>query len=489
MKNDLFPQFDRYDAKPHQSHNPKRGRPSSITRNTGVTTGMNVDDTIKEYFRRGVKLFYDTGETKTVKETFQRTLVHFFHQGWELRNDVLVPILPSAVELPTLAQFRYWYEKERGLKRSTTTYKGKYIYNERKRVDTSSMSMEVLGPGSVYKIIAVVADISLISALDRQRIIGRPVIYLIIDVFSDLIVGMSVSLEGPSWLGARLALENAAQDKVVFCKEYGFNIKEDEWPSHHLPKTIYVEPGEVLFKQVDHLAKTLNIQVINTVPFQSDWKGCFECSFRILDNISTQWLPASVKKLPEAGRKGDRLNACLTLYDFRRLLISCILEHNIGHWISDDHFDQAMVEDQVEPYPCDVWKWGIQNRAGMLREVSSDVLRLNLLPEDHALITRQGLLFHHLHYTCDRAIQEQWPEQIHNRTRRRRVPIVYDPQTSDNIYFCDAKHTKPCSLVEEDQVKFTNCSWFDVEEYFVGLELHEQVNKAIGFKNGWEVIY
>lgn len=64
---------------------------------------MKIDDTIKEYFRQGVKLFYDTGETRTLKETFERTVVYFFPQGWELRNGVMAPILPPAEALPTLA--------------------------------------------------------------------------------------------------------------------------------------------------------------------------------------------------------------------------------------------------------------------------------------------------------------------------------------------------------------------------------------------------
>ena len=74
-----------------------------------------IDNTIKDSFRQGVKLFYDIGETRTIKETFERTIIQFFQQGWELCNGVMVPILPPAEELPTLAQFQYWYRKEQGL--------------------------------------------------------------------------------------------------------------------------------------------------------------------------------------------------------------------------------------------------------------------------------------------------------------------------------------------------------------------------------------
>ena len=88
---------------------------------------VRIDSTIKAYFRQGVKLFYDTHETKTLKETFERTLILFFHQGWELCIDVFVPILPPVEELPTPAQFRYWYLKEHDIKRPMIIQDGKLI--------------------------------------------------------------------------------------------------------------------------------------------------------------------------------------------------------------------------------------------------------------------------------------------------------------------------------------------------------------------------
>jgi len=92
-----------------------------------VMARVRIDDTIKVYFRQGIKLFYETRKTRTLRETFERTLALFFHQGWELRNGVMVPILPPVEELPTLAQFRYWYEKEHNLKGPMIAREGKHL--------------------------------------------------------------------------------------------------------------------------------------------------------------------------------------------------------------------------------------------------------------------------------------------------------------------------------------------------------------------------
>ena len=471
---------------------------------------MKIDSTIKEYFRRGIKLFYETQEKATLKKAFEQTLLHFFHQGIELRNGMLVPVLPPAEELPTLEQFRYWYDKEYHFQRPIIASEDEYSSLSEKQEEPGGLSTSISGPGSVYKIFATVVDIYLVSTLHCRRVIGRPVIHIITDVFSDLIVGMSVSLEGPSQLGAMLALENATRDKVVFCRKYGIDIAENEWPSHHLPQTICVDQEETLPKYTDRLTKSLNIRVTNAAPYHADWKGYFERSFRMLDALSIYWLPGSVNNLydrsawkgcveqsfhalndtsihqlpdsvnnlHEPERKDHRLDACLTFYDFHRLLISCILEYNVGQRIREDHFYRVVLEDEVEPYPRDIWIWGIQNRIGFLREVPIDVLRLHLLPRDHALVTQQGIRFHNLHYTCDRALQEQWFEQVRNGKRRWSLPVVYDPQTSDSIYLYDENgmYTEVCSLIERDKVKFTNCSWFDVDDYFALNEPRKQAN-------------
>ncbi|MBW4419912.1 MAG: transposase family protein [Myxacorys californica WJT36-NPBG1] len=137
------------------------------------------------------------------------------------------------------------------------------------------------GPGSIYQIDATIGDIYLVSSLDRTRIIGRPVIYVVIDVFSRMIVGMSVTLEGPSWVGAMQAMENAASDKVTFCQEYGIEIAEEDWASYHLPEMILADRGEFEGYMADNLVNALNIRVSNTPPYRADWKAIVERNFRL----------------------------------------------------------------------------------------------------------------------------------------------------------------------------------------------------------------
>uniref|UniRef100_UPI001EF29BAA hypothetical protein n=1 Tax=Acidithiobacillus ferrooxidans TaxID=920 RepID=UPI001EF29BAA len=56
------------------------------------------------------------------------------------------------------------------------------------------------------------------------------VVYVVIDALSRMITGLYVGLEGPSWLGAMMALANAASDKKAFCRKYGISISDEDWP-------------------------------------------------------------------------------------------------------------------------------------------------------------------------------------------------------------------------------------------------------------------
>jgi len=485
MKNALLPEIDPDDVSGKERQNldhktPKRGRPSNIARLTGVATGINIDDTIKEYFRRGTELFYGHTERKSMIRAFDYILTLFFHQGTELRNGKFVPLLPPASERPTWNQYRYWYRKEYDPVNGIAASEGLHTSDMGGRSDLGSLRKMIPGPGFLFGIHAVIGDICLVSMLDRRRILGRPVMYIVVDLFSDLIVGMSVSLDGPHWEGAMLALENAAHDKVAFCKEYGVDITEDDWPCQHLPKAILPSRDELFSNQAHNLTGTLGIEVSNMALDCSGWKETFRRSIPILEDGVIHWEPRSVNNLPESRQKGYQLDACLTLYDFHRLMIYCVIEHNQAHRLSDDYLDRDMIADSVKPYPRDLWKWGIRNRPGMLRVIPLDIARRNLLSEAEASAISEGIYFRNMLYSLDEVIQNQRFEQAHTRNKRSRsTPIVYDPRAVDQIYMVlqGVPPIKACRLLEKDQKEFKGCTWFDIED-LITLYTSERVTRA-----------
>ena len=468
--NALLPAYDGCGAKglKRTLHGPKRGRPSKKAFQNGLPTGVNITDKIKEIFRQGTRIFYDTPKKRGKREAFERILARYFNKGKDLAPDgTLIPILPSVDEMPSFRQYQYWYNKEWDTALSIIAREGMSAYNLRSRPAIGSLRSAIPGPGYLYEIDATVADVYLVSAFNRRRIIGRAVIYVVIDVFSNLIVGVSVSFEGPSWIGAMLALENMAIDKVAFCKEYGVDISEREWPSHHLPREILADRGELLSKNSDNLTNSLHIRMSNTPPYRADWKGCVEHHFRLLNDTYCSWVPGKVDDHPRRDQPDYRYDAKMTLHDFRKFIIDCVLEHNTTYRVPEDHLDQAIIAAGIDPYPCNLWEWGITNRTGSLNEVTRDEMRLALLPRDEASVTREGIRFHNTRYTCNLAERENWFGKVRSGDRESwKVPIIYDPRALERIYLPldNGKNLEECKRLQKDVGKYRNCDWFDIDD-------------------------
>lgn len=431
----------------------KRGRNSRLSKHDPDKLGVNIDESIKAIFRKAAQLYYNTTEKYPLSKCYSTMIDNHFSVGYEIKDGVEVPILPPAYELPTKGQFIYWYKKERDFVKTLTAREGKRGFALRHRAVLGSSTQMAFGPGSIYQIDATVADVYLVNSFDRTKIIGRPVIYIVIDVFSRLITGMYVGLEGPSWVGAKMALFNAFSDKVSFCKEYGIEISREDWDCSYLPEAIIADRGEIIGFNSDNMVESLNIKVLNTPPYRADWKGIVEQSFRKANLKSIHWLPGAIKeRFRERGEKDHRLDATLDLHQFTKIMINTFLNHNKYHrmdWYARDEF---MVQEQVEPLPNELWKWGIENRVGYLREKPPEIIKLNLMPRAEATVTESGIRFKGMFYTCEKALKEQWFVKARGNGYFK-VKVAYDSRSiadTVNLILDNGEDFEVCYLLERE---------------------------------------
>ncbi len=482
-KNALLPRFDLCGGKGKEKRGDgvKRGRPTLVSLAKDKILGVNVDAEIQKRFRMGIRLFYETSQQRPLTQAYQLTLEKFFAIGYkELSDGIKAPILPAAEQLPSFRQFKYWYEKSCDVKRQLISRKGERRYKLSHRAIMGNSTQMAFGSGSLFQIDATIADIYLVSWLNRRWIIGRPTLYLIVDVFSRLIVGFVVTLEPPSWLGAMLALENATADKVDFCKKFDIEITEADWPSHHLPEAILADRGEFEGYNPNNLVDSLGVDVDNTPAYRADMKGIVEQSFNQLNNETIHWLPGSVKKPPERGERDYRLDGVLTLYEFRQLMILAILDHNNEKRLNEYPMDQFMIQDDIEPYPVNLWQWGVENRMGSFPWKSPEIIRLNLLPSAEASVTRDGCIyFKKLHYTCELAVREQWFVKARNKGSWK-ITVAYDPRLVDYLYIRldGGKDMEVCRLLDIDQQRFQGCDFREIEDYYKRQEVNKQSSRT-----------
>lgn len=432
IKNSLLPRYKNCGRNRkktvNNSSDTKLGRPSSKSIAQGRNKGIRITPEDEAFFAKGIKEFYLTKDKNSFRAAYEMIIAKYFNIGYEQIKDVKIPILPEAEKLPTERQLRYWYEKN--LKDPEVEKKARYgetKFNLLFRNLTGDSTSLSSGPGSVYMIDATIADVYLVSSFDRHRIIGRPVVYLIIDVFSRVVVGFSVSLEGPSWLGAILALDNMVADKGAFCAEHGIPIKEWQWHCHYLPEAIFADRGEFEGYNADILVNVLGITIHNTPPYRADLKGIVERHFGIAKENFIKFIPGAVIKGRERGEKDHRLDGLLTLNDFRALMITHILDYNHNHKLTWYRPDEFQVADHVQLKPINLWNWGKKNRSGLLRTMPHDNVRINLLPRKTATVTRYGIHF-------EKDIYYLPPPSIKVRGKSNQITIAYDPRLIDFIY-------------------------------------------------------
>ncbi len=456
-KNALLPDYKNSGVAKYSLHtsHAKRGRP----RQYDVVQGVNVDEEMKSIFKKSIKRFYHGSSKSTFKDAYDDMIRVYFSD--ENPNGELVPRIS---EIPTIEQFRYWYKKDRDLEAELRARKGDKNYEKDHRPILSTSTIEAYGPGAVFQIDSTIGDIYLVSKLDPRKIIGRPVIYEVIDVFSRMVVGLYIGIENASYLTAADALANAMTDKVSFCKLYGVNITSKQWASCHIPDAIIADNAELKGKQIENFIEAFSVRTENTSAYRGDCKGIVERHFRTIQATFKRHLGGTIDKdFRQRGAEDYRLGAALTLDDLTTAFIHCILFHNNAHEISKYDKDFKMMAEDVPAIPVELWNWGIANRSGALRSQSEKVIKAYLLPRASARVTRKGVLFQGCYYHCDRAMEEGWYVRAGQKTWK--IEISFDPRNISNIYI--PKRGKLsfdiCSLTPASRA-FENMSLWDLQE-------------------------
>lgn len=434
------------------------GRPAK----SGHGFGKVLQEQDFHNFEKAVRKYYLTRTEMTFQSVYERLLADFYTvEVTGQQGDKSLQLLPE-VEIPSISQFRYWYQKNKNLKTEIQKRKGDTKYNLISRSILGKSDYGLMGPGSQYQIDATVGDIYLVSQFDRSNIIGRPVMYFVIDAFSRMVTGMYVGLEGPSWVGAMMAIANAASDKTAYCREYGISITEEEWPCHHIPAAILGDRGEMESRKADNLVSMLGIRIENTPPYRADLKGIIEQHFRTINTNATIMLPGRVKPdMAERGGRDYRLDAKLDIRQFTAVIIKCVLYYNNSHYMDSFEKSRQMMEAGVEAVPVKLWNWGIRYCSGALRVMPEEKVRLALMPTDNATVTSQGVRFKGLYYSGKELAEGLWFEKARSKGSYR-VKTSYDPRDMGEIYVWDKTDGTPF-----------RCSLLDWEEKYSGKQLGE----------------
>ena len=302
-------------------HVSKAGRPAKHF----DTIGVILTDEVKMRFDEGIKYYKETRGARQI-DAFDY-MNNKYYTKTEIKNGVIVHALVSENMRPTLRQFSNYLRSSLSQQDREIAKSSAREVRNNKRVLTSDSIMDVSGPGDMVEIDACESDIYLVSS--SGAIVGRPIVYFMIDVFSKIILAMGVSFDNNSYLGLTNLFLNLADNKEEYCKRFGLQYEDlRTWPSNILPNRVRMDRGsDMISNEMERLCVELNIRRDNTSGASGSLKGTVEQSFYQME----QSMKANLQKNGLIEKRYDsqhKNNASLTLYDYTRMVISYVVNHN-----------------------------------------------------------------------------------------------------------------------------------------------------------------
>lgn len=399
----------------------KLGRPRVHSEGTGAL----IDESTEKLFRIVIDKYL-------LKEN--QVAFPFVHRQLKRLYDQYFPNTPES-EKPTKWQLQHFYNREYGFTEKIIKKTSDIIYKKDVRPLIGTATMHALGPGSRFEIDATIADIYLVSDVDRTQPVGRPILYIVVDVFSRFVVGWYIGFENPSYVAAIQSLYLAMTDKNNLIKSLGIKCQELDWPTPGLPEAILADRGEMLGHQIEGLESSFLVRIENTPPYRGDAKGIVERSFQSLQAEFKPFAPGVVTGTTVKKRGGNdyRLDGKLTVAKFKEIIISSIIMHNFVDTIERYDRSEDMPID-LPSVPVHLWNWGLQNRTGRLRKADGESLRIALLPREQATTSEKGICLFSLYYSSAEVIAAGWMHRTKHSNRPEKVTVAYDPNVVDEVY-------------------------------------------------------
>lgn len=455
--NALLPDYRNSGAKGKKriAKDKKLGRPRIYNSEQGI----NVNEDIEKLFYRTIKLFF----LKDNKHSLP-----FVYRKFQTTYKNLYPDTAES-DIPTIWQFKYYYEKEFKKIQSIKARIGTSNYRKDYRPLQSTSNAQALGPGARYEIDATIADIYLVSNSNPESIVGRPTIYFVIDVFSRLVAGFYIGFESPSYLAAIQALNIAMTDKVQYCAEYGISIQPEDWPAVGLPDALLADRGELLGYQIEALEKTFAVRLENAPARRGDAKGIVEQAF----NTYQAYFKKEGKgkgvvegtTVKKTGGNDYRQDATLNIHQFNEIILACIISHNQFHVLKTYDREPDMPND-LPTIPLHLWNWGIQNRTGKLRSVPEEALRIALLPRTKITISDLGIKAFGLYYLAKEVLDLGWLHRKTGSSRPQNLEAAYDPYSLNKIYIFPRDNSLEywVGSLSDRSREFMDCTLWEVKE-------------------------
>lgn len=423
-------------------------RSSLFPQRKGPTKGIGIKNGRKARDGKGVVI---TRETEALfEEAYQKyhlrqgksidkTYTNLLRDHYCIRTDnngVISFDYKSEEKTPTINQFRYWVKNYQNRENELRSRYGDKEFENSFSILQGSTLDSVKGVGVRAELDATHLPIELVSERDRCVVVGTPLLELLVDVYSRMVMGFHLTLENESYMTGALTILNALENKKKYAQTQGVEISEEDWPSHHVPHIILSDNGPFCSRYTDLMEEKFHCYVENATARKGSAKGNVERKNRTFEDYISDSLPGTAKVVQKGrGAKDPADEACLTLSELRQLIIRKIVEFN--HTIIEKY---PLTPDQINTgivaTPLQLWKYSTDQATDELLYIKDlDMARIILLPQlkDGRIMHRDGIRAFNLVYTSQEPAVHNW---MLNHVKDR-VKVAYDPQDISHIYVVD----------------------------------------------------
>lgn len=297
--------------------------------------------------RWGLNKFYFSYEKHSLKTAYAMMLKAKYCNG----NGELV------AEYPTFNQFRYFYRKRKNKQTYYISRNGLTNYQRNNRPLLGDGVQEYAKAPGLGMLDSTICDIYLIN--EFGRIIGRPILTACIDAYSSLCCGYLLSWEGGVYSLRQLML-NVISDKKEVCRKHGIIIGQQEWDFDCCTGVLVTDQGiEYMGENFEQIAE-LGVKVVNLPVYRPELKGVVEKFFDLIQDSFKPYLKGKGVIEPDFQERGAhdyRKDACLTLEQFERVIIRCIICYNSQRIIENFPYTEEMLKAQIPPHASNIFKY------------------------------------------------------------------------------------------------------------------------------------
>lgn len=343
-------------------------------------------------------------------------------------------------EYPTFHQFRYFYRKRKNRQTYFISRNGLTNYQRNNRpLLGDGIQAYAKAPG-MGMLDATICDIYLVN--ESGGIIGRPILTACIDAYSSLCCGYALTWEGGMYSLRQLML-NVVTDKQELCRKHGINLNSQEWDFSLCPGVLVTDQGTEYMSNCFEQIAELGIKVVNLPVYRPELKGSVEKFFSIIQDLFRPYLKGKGLIEPDFQERGAhdyRKDACLTLEQFEKVMIRCIIYYNSQRIIENFPYTDDMLKSKIPPYANEIFKYGRNLEGTNLVKVDKRQLMLTLLPRTTGKFTRSGLIVNHVRYKN--------PNYVEKYLSGGNVTVTYNPDDSSFVWLVDKGNFIEFELIE-----------------------------------------